>query len=783
MNEADTCRKFVVPALVKAGWDSAPRSINEQACITDGRIIPVGDGFVRKKPKKVDYLLKFTRDFPLAVVEAKADYLSAQDGVQQAREYAEMLGLKFAYATNGVEIIEIDYFSGQEIRIDEFPTPETLWLRFQQKSKLNDGVAKKLLEPMKSLVGIGQRYYQYTAINRTVEAILTGEKRILLTMATGTGKTNVSFQIVWKLWNSKWNLKDENRKPRILYLADMNILIDQPKDGIFAAFGDARHKIESGDLVESREIYFAIYQAIASDERREGIFKQYPSDFFDLVIVDECHRGSARDESSWRDILEYFSPAVQLGLTATPAKNEAADTYKYFGDPVYEYSLKQGIEDGYLAPYRVHRVITEWDAAGWRPTLGEIDRFGRSIPDEVYDTSDFERVIALKARTEAIAKHLTQYLKSVGRFEKTLVFCVDQEHASEMRQALINMNSDLVAEYPDYVSRVTSDEGDIGRGLLSKFQDLDSRTPVILTTSKMLTTGVDAPTVKNVVLARVVRSMTEFKQIIGRGTRVRDDYGKLWFNIFDYTGSATTLFADPSFDGDPVFISETNIDSEGTETLRTVIADESERFDNSELGKILEPQERDLRKYYVDSGYVNVIADIVYEMDQNGNQLRVIKYSTYVGETVRAIYGSPPELRAVWVDPNQRIEIIDRLKSKGVDLDKLAFDSGFPEADPLDLLCHVAFSLPLRTRRERASKLQENHKEFFALYSPIARQILQELVEKYALFGEQQFVLPDILKVDPISGYGQPAEIAMEFGGASELKSAVLELQSLLYAF
>lgn len=377
------------------------------------------------------------------------------------------------------------------------------------------------------MVGKEERYYQHIAIQRTVEAILKGQQRILLTMATGTGKTVVAFQICWKLWTARWNRTGEHRRPKILYLADRNILVDQPKDGIFAAFGDARYKIESGEVVKSREMYFAIYQALAEDERRAGLFKAFAPDFFDLIIVDECHRGSARDDSSWRVILDYFTPTVQLGMTATPLRDDNRDTYLYFGNPIYEYSLRQGIDDGFLAPYRVHRVISEWDAAGWRPSKHELDRYGRVIPDDEYQTKDFERAVALRARTEAIAKHLTGFLKKTDRFAKTIVFCVDQEHASDMRQVLSNLNADLVVQHPDYVCRVTADEGDIGRGHLSRFQDVDTKVPTILTTSQLLTTGVDAPTCKNIVLARVVESMSEFKQIIGRGTRVRDDYGKL----------------------------------------------------------------------------------------------------------------------------------------------------------------------------------------------------------------------------------------------------------------
>lgn len=782
--EADTCRKYVVPKLQAAGWDNDPRSIAEQRTITDGRVIPVGKGFVRKPPKRVDYLLRYTRDFPLAVVEAKASYKVATDAVQQARTYAEMLGLKFAYATNGKEIIEIDYLKGTEVRIADFPKPEDLWQRYQAGSRLNTPEQiDHMLAPYNTVGGKTPRYYQDIAINRTVAAILAGKRRLLLTMATGTGKTTVAFQICWKLWSSRWNATGEYRKPRILFLADRNILIDDPKDKDFSPFGDARHKIESGEIIKSREMYFAIYQALAEDERREGLFRDYPPDFFDLIIVDECHRGSARDDSSWRVILEHFKPAYQLGMTATPLRQESRDTYLYFGNPLYEYSLRQGIDDGFLAPYRVHRIVTQWDAAGWRPSRSDLDRYGRAIPDDEYQTKDFERVIALRARTQAIARHLTDFLKSSDRFAKTIVFCVDQEHASEMREALVNLNADLVTQYPNYVCRVTADEGAIGRGHLSNFQDLEKKTPVILTSSQLLTTGVDAPTCKNVVLARVVGSMSEFKQIIGRGTRLRDDYGKLWFSILDYTGSATRMFADPDFDGDPVLVTEDQVDDEGNATAETdMVFKVAEEPADYEMAGIIEPPgDETPRKFYFDEGQVEIVAHLVHELDPNGRQLRVVRYTEYAAESVRSLAPTSAELRQRWKDAGQRTEIIATLAERGIDFAVLAEQTGQTEADPFDLLCHLAFNAPLRTRRERAQRLKTERKDYFEKFSPEARQILDELLEKYAEHGDAQFVLPDVLRVPPISTHGQPAEIIKLFGGAENLRQAVSDLQGLLY--
>jgi type I restriction enzyme R subunit len=782
--EADTCRRHVVPALQAVGWDTAPHSIAEQRTITDGRIVPVGRGFVRKPPKRVDFLLRYRRDFPLAVVEAKASYRRAADAVQQARQYAEMLGLKFAYATNGPEIIEIDYFTGTETPRAGYPTPAELWARYRAGAGLpGDQAAERLLSPFNHTVGKGERYYQQAAINRIVEAILKGQRRMLVTMATGTGKTTVAFQVCWKLWNSRWNRDGAYRRPKILYLADRNILVDQPKDGIFAAFGDARCKIESGQVVLGREIYFAIYQALAEDAAREGLFRAYPPEFFDLIIVDECHRGSARDDSSWRVILEHFAPAYQLGMTATPLRDDNRDTYRYFGNPLYEYSLRQGINDGFLAPYRVHRVVTDWDAAGWRPSQGDLDRYGREIPDEEYRTQDFERAVALRARTQAIARHLTDFLRKTDRYAKTIIFCVDQEHAAEMRQALIALNADLVAQHPDYVCRVTAEEGEIGRAHLARFQDVDTRTPAILTTSQLLTTGVDAPTCKNVVLARVVGSMSEFKQIIGRGTRVRDDYGKLWFNIIDYTGSATRLFADPSFDGDPARLTEEEMNAAG-ETLRETDIPLPGADAEPEPGppEILEPPAEARRKFYFDGGQVEIAAHLVYELDPSGNQLRVVRYTDYAAESVRSLFPTSKDLHAAWTDATRRSEIVQRLAERGIGFEQLAEAAGQPDADPFDLICHLAFNAPLRSRRERAQQLRARRPDLFTRYGPDGRAILEELLEKYAAHGEAEFVLPDVLKVPPISNHGQVADIIRMFGGPEQLRAAVAELQEELYA-
>jgi type I restriction enzyme R subunit len=784
MNEADTCRKLIIPALQAAGWDRDPHRINEQVTFTDGRIVVAGKQARRRPGKRADFILRYRPDMPLAVVEAKPDGVPAGDGLQQSKDYAGILGVMFAYASNGLEIVEFDYITGRERALSRYPTPDELWARLHAADPLTQETADRLLAPAYHLSGKSPRYYQETAINRAVQALLLGKRRILLTMATGTGKTVVAFQICWKLWSSRWNRDRAFRRPRILYLSDRNILIDDPKDKIFAPFGDARCKIENGVAPKSREMYFAIYQAIARDERRPGLYREYDPGFFDLVIVDECHRGSANDASNWREILEYFDPAFQIGMTATPLREDNRDTYRYFGNPIYTYSLRQGIDDGFLAPYRVHRVVTTWDAAGWRPSRGDLDRYGREIPDEEYQTNDFERIVALRARTETVAKHLTAFLKATDRFAKTIVFCVDQEHADEMRRALGNLNADLVRQYPDYVCRVTADEGDIGRGHLSKFQDLERQTPVILTTSQLLTTGVDAPTCKNIVLVRVVNSMTEFKQMIGRGTRVRDDYGKLFFSILDYTGSATRLFADPDFDGEPISEDITKIDENGRVEDQVVQQPEPVETDDRTRETVLVdygPTEQ-RRKFYFDGGHVEIAAHLVYELDPDGKQLRVVKFTDYAAEKVRTLWRNAAELRRQWADPGQRRDIIERLAERGIDFDEVAKAAAQPDADPLDLICHLAFNAPLRTRRERAQRLRTEKKDFFDQFGPAAREVLDELLEKYTVHGTAQFVFPDVLEVPPISRHGNIIEIAALFGGPERLRGVMNELQTLLYA-
>ncbi|MCO6427155.1 EcoAI/FtnUII family type I restriction enzme subunit R [Nitrosomonas communis] len=793
ITEADTCREFVTPKLVEAGWAAAPHTIGEQRYFTNGRIIVAGGKVRRGKKKRADYLLYYRRDHPLAVVEAKETGLPAETGIQQAREYAEILGLKFAYATNGHRIIEIDYITGTEREVKRYATPAELFDRLMTATQLPQEVTSHLLEPFNLMSGKVPRYYQQITIHRVIEAILQRQKRILATLATGTGKTCVAFQVCWKLWNSRWNRTGEYRRPKILFLADRNILVDDPMAKMFAPFGDARHKIAGGDTRQSRDMYFGIYQALTTAS--EDVFRQYRPDFFDLIIIDECHRGSSRDESTWRAMLDYFEPAVQFGMTATPLREESRDSYEYFGNPVYTYSLRQGIEDGFLAPYRVHRVITTVDAAGWRPSKDELDRYGRAVPDDEYQTKDFERVVALRARTRAMARHLTDLLKSADRFAKTLVFCVDQEHAAEMRQELLNLNSDLVKQYPDYVCRVTADEGAIGLTHLAHFQDVDKPAPVILTTSQLLTTGVDAEMVKNVVLARVVGSRAEFKQIVGRGTRLKIDYGKEYFTLIAFTGTATRHFADPDFDGEPARIEEVTIDETGeqlgiTETEQETLADTPsveyeipEEQIGPDTGVLINEPPPEPRKYYIDGGEVEVIGHLVYDLDSGGKKLQVVKYTEYSGRAVRTLYPTREALQSAWANPDTRSEVLRELTERGISFEELAASSEQPDADSFDLLCHLAWNAPLLTRRQRAEQARRKAQDLFAQYGDTAREILTLLLDRYVERGTLQFnTLSELMKVQPFDRYGSPSEIAARyFGGVRGMKDAVSRLQTALY--
>lgn len=784
--EDATCRSFVVPALRASGW--SPEQIVEQRYFTDGRIVPTTRGHKRLEGKRTDYLLEIEPGFPLAVVEAKRLFRLPGDGLQQAMRYGEILGLGFAYSTNGKGIMEHDFDTGGQRDIAGFPSPDELWRRYQAWRGITDDIARELVLPfnrdLRNPDGSVKtpRYYQTVAIGRALEAALSGRKRMLLTMATGTGKTFVALQVAWKLWNSSWKV---GRKPRILYLADRNILVDQPIVREFLpVFGNAIWKIR-GAAKTGRDVYFALYQALADTGDALGIFHEYPRDYFDLVVVDECHRGSARDESSWRAVLEYFAPATQLGMTATPLRTDNVDTYRYFGNPIFEYSLGSGIEDGFLAPYRVRRVVLTPDAAGWTPAPHQLDRYGREIPPGLYTTAEFERVVSLLERTRAAALHLTSYLKRTGRMEKTIVFCVDSEHAEQMRMALHEANADLTRQYPHYVARIVSDEGDVGEEHLGNFIDPEVESPVIATTSRLLSTGVDIPTCRNIVLFKPIGSIVEFKQIIGRGTRLAPEQDKLWFQIIDYTG-ATRLFADPDFDGLPERIIEEEMDAEGQEVQERTIAEPVPNYDSGQAEEAeATPEELEragARKYYVDDGEVLVTTEMVYVLDPDGTGLRVVSYGDYAAQQVRRIYPHARDLRSRWRTHAGRDEVVAELARRGIALDELAERTGLTDADPFDLLVHVAWSGALATRRDRVDRLRRERASFLAEFAPEARAVLDALLEKYAEHGVEQLDDLAVLEVPPLVEFGSPIEIAQRFGGARRLRQAVEKLADLLYA-
>ena len=783
--EAQTCRDYVAPNLEQAAW--SVEQIVEQYPISHGRIGVVRGKHRRGDPLRADYLLEVAPGFPVAVVEAKREHKLPSDGLQQAMRYAELLDLPLAYSTNGKGIVEHDFDTGAQTNVDRFPTPSEAWARYRAWKGLHDAEAADILlgpftRQLRNPDGTVKepRYYQRVAIERALEAILGSKKRALLTLATGTGKTFVALQIIWKLTAGKW--PDSTRKPRVLYLADRNILIDQPMSREFRpVFGDAIWKI-GGERKTGREVYFALYQSmVGTGDVDSGLFRDYPADYFDFIVVDECHRGSARDDSSWRAILDHFSSATQLGMTATPLREDSRDTYEYFGEPVYEYSLKQGIDDGFLAPYRVRRVVTNVDAYGWQADEGQLDLFRREVPAGLYETRHFERVVSLLSRTDVAAKHLTEYLKRTDRMAKTIVFCVDQGHADQMREALHRANADLTRQYPHYVARIVSDEGDVGKEHLSNFGDVESATPVIVTTSKLLSTGVDLPTVKNIVLFRPIGSMVEFKQIIGRGTRLYPDADKLSFEIIDYSG-ATALFEDPQFDGPPERVVTEELDEDGEVVTPPEVHEPEPEYDApGELGDD-DLAERGARKLYIDEADVWVAAEGIYLPDAESGERKLVEYADYVAGNARRLFTNPAELRDQWQARASRDQIEKALEDRGIAFDELAERLGHPESDPLDLLVFAAWNGPVVSRRDRTNRLRRDQAEFLERFVPEARAVLEELLEKYAEHGIGQLDDLRILEVPPLPDYGTPVEIADSFGGAEGLRAAVEELQRLLYA-
>lgn len=790
--ERETCRDVVVPALAAAGWE--PGDIREQYPVKQQRSLSlgqrrrgIGDGFV-------DYVLEVDQ-IPVAVVEAKRAYRTAADGLQQAVRYAQQLDTPLAYATNGAEIIERDMTTGHERLVEGFATaPEALAAFGRLHALDHSGVSLQRhgfnREKRLATGDVQQpRWYQAVAIRRVLTAIAKGERRILLLMATGTGKTFTAMQIV-HLLREHAAVTTPERNYRVLYLADRDTLLTQPMDGIFTtAFGgEPLHRVR-GPVKLTREVYFATYQSLVQGD--EDRLEDYRPDFFDLVIVDECHRGSASENSSWRRVLEYFDSAIQLGLTATPKQDDTVDTYRYFGDAVFTYSLRQGIEDGYLAPYRVRRVTLSPDADGWEPTPGQRDRFGREIPEGVYSTRDFERIVRLLARTDLAAAYVSRLL-SADPSARMMIFCVDTQHADDMRQALVNANPALVAADPEWVVRIVGEEGEKTR-LIQAFCDPHQDSPVVATTSRLLSTGVDVPDLKYVVLFRPVGSIVEFKQIVGRGTRLYPPKGKTSFEIVDFVG-ATRHFEDPDFDGYPtriIYDPPQSIDqgSPGSEGDPTVAApvppftvhNPGDPVDGSFLPPVVvDPALLRPTTFVVDDGGFSVVSESVHVVDTSTGALRLTEYGEHVAGVVRRVAPTPGDLAREWSRRPSREEVLTVLEDEGIVVEDL-LPSGEGEVDPFDFLVQLAWGLPSRTRAERARGVRERHHADLEAKSDLARRVLTRLLDIYAERGIDDVSSPERLRLPEIAALGSAREIASAFGDAAQMHADIDDLQSWLY--
>ena len=738
----------------------------------------------RGEARRADYILYQQPNLPIALIEAKDNKHRVGDGMQQALDYAEALDIPFVFSSNGDSFQFHDRTgTGTDVEtnldLNSFPSPDQLWQRYcQWKGYVEE--AKTTVETPYYDDGSGRvpRYYQANAINRVVDAVARGQQRALLVMATGTGKTYTAFQIIWRLWKSR-------RKKRILFLADRNILVDQTKNNDFKPFGAAMTKITNRQVNKAFEIYLSLYQAVTGSEEEKNIYKQFSPDFFDLIIVDECHRGSAAENSAWRDILDYFSSATHVGLTATPKETKDVSTTHYFGDPIYTYSLKQGIEDGFLAPYKVVRIDFDKDLQGYRPEKGKLDKHGHAVEDRIYNQKDFDKNIVLERRTELVARKITQYLEATGVYQKTIVFCDNIDHAERMRQALVNLNADRVRENRKYIMRITGDE-DEGKAELDNFIDPESRYPVIATTSKLMTTGVDAQTCKLVVLDQRIQSMTEFKQIIGRGTRVNEDYDKYWFTIMDFK-AATELFADPDFDGEPVQIyvpkgddtpvppdEEGGQEGDGEETGGDVIGDPVPPGGGGPIG---EPPV----KYVINDVDVYVLAERVQFYGPDG-KLITESMKDYTRSCVLKQFSTMNDFIRRWSAADRKKAVIDELAAAGVMWEPLAQDVEKrlgKKLDAFDLVCHVAFDQPPLSRRERAENVKKRN--YFAKYGDVARQVMEALLDKYADTGIEHIEDINILRIDPLRRLGTPPELVKPFGGRDGYLKAVQDLEDELY--
>ncbi len=771
LSERDICTKYITPAIVnKGGWDLHTQ-IREEVYFTKGRVFVRGKMVSRGEAKRADYILYYKPNIPIAVIEAKDNNHPVGGGMQQALEYAEILDLQFVYSSNGDAFIECDRTISQgqierEIPLDAFPSPQELWQRYCAYKGIDSGIEAIVTQNYyDDGTAKTPRYYQEVAINRTIEAIAKGENRILLVMATGTGKTYTAFQIIWRLWKSK-------TKKRILFLADRNILIDQAKTNDFKPFGSAMTKIQNRSVDKSYEIYLSLYQAVTGTEEEKNIYKQFSPNFFDLIVVDECHRGSAADDSAWRSILEYFTSATQIGLTATPKETEEVSNIDYFGSPIYTYSLKQGIEDGFLAPYKVVRVDIDKDLEGWQPAPGQLDKYNQLIEDRLYDQKDINKTLVIEERDILVAQRITEFLKATDRYAKTIIFCEGIDHAERMRSALVNENSDLVAQNRKYVMRITGDDAQ-GKAELDNFILPDSQFPVIVTTSKLLTTGVDAQTCKLIVLDRSIGSMTEFKQIIGRGTRINEEFGKNYFTIIDFK-QATKLFADPDFDGDPVQIYEPPA---GEPLIPPT--DEGDGTEDADVIIDPPPQPRGGKstKYVVNGIDVSIAGERVQYYGKDG-KLITESIKDYTRKTIHQEFATLDDFLKRWSAAEKKDVIIQELLDQGVLLSALAEEVG-EDYDPFDLICHVAFDRPALSRRERAQQVKKRN--YFNQYSDKARAVIDALLDKYASEGVENIEDIDVLKVQPISNLGTPVEVIKLFGNKQKYLQVIQDLKTEIY--
>lgn len=790
LSERDICTKFILPALQKAGWD-IERQVREEVFFTDGRIFVKGNKTARGERKRADFILYYKPNIPIAVIEAKDNSLAVGAGLQQALNYARILDIPTALSSNGDGFVDHDR-SGlspiieRNLSLDKFPTSEVLWQRYKKYKGIETPQQEAIATHDYFFDGSGRapRYYQQIAVNRAVEAIAKGQDRILLVMATGTGKTYTAFQIIYRLWKN-------GTKKRILFLADRNALIDQTKRGDFKHFKDRMTVIRKKQIDKAFEVYLALYQGLTNYDEDSDAYREFSPDFFDLIVVDECHRGSAAADSAWREILEYFSSATQIGLTATPKETDTISNIEYFGDPIYTYSLKQGIDDGFLAPYKVIRVGINIDLEGWRPPAGQTDQDGNPVDDRLYNTKDFDRHLVIDERTKVVARKVTEYLKKTNPFDKTIIFCVDIEHATRMRQALAIENAEEVLKNYKYVMKITGDDEE-GKRELDNFINPEETYPVIATTSKLMTTGIDAQTCKLIVLDSNINSMTEFKQIIGRGTRINEEFNKTFFTIMDFR-NVTNLFADPTFDGDPVMVKQVMAAEELTEDDlhpeegQEIIDPETgepvdfEPFTYPETPEVIidggEISSEQPSKIYVAGVDVSILNVRVQYLDPNG-KLITESVKDYTRRSLRNQFRDLDDFLVRWQQCDRKAALITELESNGIILENLR-DEVKKDFDLFDMICHVAWDMPPLTRRERAEQVKKRN--YFAKYGEQARLVLNALLDKYASEGIENIEDMHVLTLDPINQLGRPVEIIKIFGGKEKYLEALRELEQEIY--